>query len=107
MAIRRSRENRIDSSRWLTTYSDMMNNLLVLFMVLYSMSIMDLQKFEALATSLNSAFNKTEAVETVMFEKDGDQTVEQKESIAEEIDDSFDKIYEKIKKEISTRVTTG
>jgi chemotaxis protein MotB len=46
----------MNTGGWLTTYADMMNNLLVLFMALYAMSVMDLEKFQALANSLNSEF---------------------------------------------------
>ena len=48
MKKRRSEEQKIDTGKWLLTYSDLMNNLLVLFIVLYSMSVMDLEKFKAL-----------------------------------------------------------
>ncbi|HBL83401.1 MAG: hypothetical protein A2Y17_04430 [Clostridiales bacterium GWF2_38_85] len=48
MKRKKSEEQKIDTGKWLLTYSDLMNNLLVLFIVLYSMSIMDLEKFKAL-----------------------------------------------------------
>lgn len=40
--------NNIPQGTWLTTYADLMNNLLVLFIMLYMMSTLDLQKFRNL-----------------------------------------------------------
>lgn len=37
--------NNVPQGTWLTTYADLMNNLLVLFIMLYMMSTLDLQKF--------------------------------------------------------------
>ncbi len=54
----------MNTGGWLCTYADMMNNLLVLFMALYAMSIMDLEKFKALAGSLNSALSGPVATAT-------------------------------------------
>lgn len=44
------------SERWLLTYADLMNLLLILFILLYSMSQIDSQKFTQLAQSLREAF---------------------------------------------------
>jgi len=54
-----------NEERWLLTYADMMNNLLILFMVLYSMSVIDLNKFKALAKELNNAFSTTSVTQDV------------------------------------------
>ncbi|MFA6730251.1 MAG: flagellar motor protein MotB [Eubacteriales bacterium] len=58
MAFKRktSEQKKIDTGQWLTTYADLMNNLLVLFMLLYAMSIMDIEKFKALMQSFKGAF---------------------------------------------------
>lgn len=51
-----------DSGRWLLTYSDLMNNLLVLFIMLYAISVTDLSKFQALKLAFTETFggnNKT------------------------------------------------
>lgn len=42
-----------NSERWLLTYSDMITLLMIFFVVLYSMSIVDANKFKAMAESLN------------------------------------------------------
>jgi chemotaxis protein MotB len=44
------------AERWLLTYADLMNLLLIFFIVLYSMSLTDKAKFDALAQSLKQAF---------------------------------------------------
>jgi len=41
---------------WMTTYSDMVTLLLCFFILLYSMAVIDQQKFEQVSESLRSAF---------------------------------------------------
>ncbi len=45
-----------DSARWMISYSDFMTLLMVLFLILYSMSQLDNQKYDQLADGLNMAF---------------------------------------------------
>jgi len=45
-----------DSGRWMVSYSDFMTLLMVLFLILYSMSQVDIQKYKQLAEGLNVAF---------------------------------------------------
>jgi chemotaxis protein MotB len=57
MGGRRSSESpKINTGAWLNTYADLMNNLLVFFMLLYVMSVIDLQKFKKLSTSFVDTF---------------------------------------------------
>lgn len=46
------------SERWLVTYADMLTLLLVLFIVLFSMSVVNTSKFDQLKVSLASAFGE-------------------------------------------------
>lgn len=46
-----------NSERWLLTYSDLITLLLALFIIMYSMSTIDLQKMKKLSTELGDAFN--------------------------------------------------
>jgi chemotaxis protein MotB len=46
-----------NAERWLLTYSDMITLLMVLFVVLYAQSKVDIVKFNALAESLSNAFS--------------------------------------------------
>jgi chemotaxis protein MotB len=60
----RSSDDKQNTDRWLLTYSDMMNNLLVLFMMLYAMSVIDAQKFKSIAQGLSDVFSQTKIAET-------------------------------------------
>lgn len=44
------------SERWLLTYSDLMNLLLILFIMLYTMANVDVEKYQQVSTSLRRAF---------------------------------------------------
>ena len=46
-----------NSDRWLLTYSDMITLLLALFIILYSMSNIELEKFQELKEGFSNAFN--------------------------------------------------
>jgi chemotaxis protein MotB len=50
------------SDRWLLTYSDLMNLLLIFFIVLYTMSQVDQQKVEQLSEALKAAFGQGKTV---------------------------------------------
>lgn len=45
------------SERWLLTYSDLITLLLALFIIMYTMSSVDLAKLQELSKNLNTAFN--------------------------------------------------
>lgn len=47
-----------NSERWLLTYSDLMNLLLILFILLYTMANVDVKKYQQVANSLNQAFGR-------------------------------------------------
>ena len=48
-----------NSERWLLTYSDLITLLLALFIIMYSMSTIDLQKMKELSAGLSEAFNNS------------------------------------------------
>ncbi|MDS1029864.1 flagellar motor protein MotB [Bacillota bacterium LX-D] len=62
MPRRKNEAEKDNSERWLLTYSDLITLLMVFFIVLYSMSNVNAQKFEAMAASLNAALNGGTAV---------------------------------------------
>ncbi len=99
MRKRAGKEEKQDGSRWLTTYSDMMNNLLVLFIMLYAISMVDQAKFEKLKEELSNALNPIEIIEEYLSPTQVQQMIIE-ESI-EDLPDEFDAIYEILKKEIS------
>ena len=49
-------EEHNNSERWMVSYSDMLTVMMGLFIVLYAMSQVDMQKFQALRTSLAASF---------------------------------------------------
>lgn len=49
-----------NSERWLVTYADLMNLLLILFIILFAMSQVDKQKAEAVAESVREGFGYVE-----------------------------------------------
>ncbi len=53
---RKRKEEHSDNERWLITYSDLITLLLVFFIVLYSMSSIQNEKFNQLVDSLKTAF---------------------------------------------------
>jgi chemotaxis protein MotB len=92
---RKAKKSNINTGAWLNTYADMMNNLLVLFMVLYAMSVMDLEKFKALAKQFNEALSPSSAEVTVPSGGTGEEAAGSPE--AEESAQEFDALYEKLK----------
>lgn len=53
--MRQKKEKKENSERWLLTYSDLITLLMILFVLLYSFSNIDKEKYEQLAKSLNAA----------------------------------------------------
>jgi chemotaxis protein MotB len=52
-------EEHVNHERWLITYADMITLLMVLFIVLFSMSQVDLAKYQKLKSSLSGAFGSS------------------------------------------------
>jgi chemotaxis protein MotB len=57
MARRKQEDAPKGAAPWLTTFSDLMNLLLCFFVLLFSMSTIDAEKFEQVAASLASSFS--------------------------------------------------
>lgn len=57
MAKKKPEEPPKGSPAWMTTFSDLMNLLLCFFVLLFSMSTVDAQKFEMVVASLQSSFS--------------------------------------------------
>ncbi len=107
MRRKKDEEENDKSERWLLTYSDMMNNLLILFMVLYAMSIIDLAKFEDMANGFSNVFASGTTTESqgsdgagaseYTVEEPGEGTAGGTDVVSEE----FDKVYKTIQKELA------
>ncbi|WP_026701366.1 flagellar motor protein MotS [Salibacterium aidingense] len=83
---RRKKEPEKGSPRWMTTFSDMILLILVFFVMLFSMSVIDAKKFEAIADS----FENRQILERLpaLMELEGanqsfDQNQDDKEDVAE------------------------
>lgn len=57
MAKKRQEDPPKGLAPWMATFSDLMNLLLCFFVLLFSMSTIDAEKFEQLAASLASSFS--------------------------------------------------
>ncbi len=57
MAKKRQEESSGGSPAWMSTFSDLMNLLLCFFVLLFSMSTIDAEKFQQIAASLSSSFS--------------------------------------------------
>lgn len=57
MAKRRSKEVQAPSKEWMNTFADLMNLLLCFFVMLFSMSTLDAQKFEMIAAAFSESFS--------------------------------------------------
>lgn len=57
---------------WMASYGDLVTNLLCLFVLLYSFTILDLEKFEKVAYSMRSAFS---GGNSLLDEKSGDTMI--------------------------------
>ncbi|MDD2221011.1 MAG: flagellar motor protein MotB [Clostridia bacterium] len=87
-----------NTDRWLLTYADVMNNLLILFMVLYAMSVIDASKFAALAAELANAFstvpmtNEATQYDELVLNNSALDLLQEDQQLQEQ----FDKLYETI-----------
>ncbi len=66
MAKKRQEDPPKGSPAWMATFSDLMNLLLCFFVLLFSMSTIDAQKFELLAASFNQTFSIFDAGATAI-----------------------------------------
>lgn len=57
MAKRRNEEVQAPSKEWMNTFADLMNLLLCFFVLLFSMSTVDAQKFEMIAAAFSESFS--------------------------------------------------
>ena len=57
MAKRRAQEQPAGSPAWMSTFSDLMNLLLCFFVLLFSMSTVDAEKFQMVIASLQSSLS--------------------------------------------------
>ncbi|RSL32924.1 flagellar motor protein MotB [Salibacterium salarium] len=79
---RRNKKPEKGSPKWMTTFSDIILLVLVFFVMLFSMSIIDAQKFEAIAESFNER-QILENLPSMVEMQSGSQSTNQNEEAAE------------------------
>ncbi len=100
MAKQREDDAPVDTGRWLNTYADLMNNLLVLFIAMYAMSIMDLEKFKAMAQQFNETLGGPPSSVQAAGPASSSNSNESSSGSPEE---QFDDLYKKIKEGLSEK----
>lgn len=75
MAGRKKKVSHENHERWVLTYADVMNLLLILFIILYTMSQVDVAKFNQLAASLKAAFGDSAATTMMMQGANGNSII--------------------------------
>ena len=85
---KKQKEAPAGSPAWMATFSDLMNLLLCFFVLLFSMSTVDAEKFEEVIASLQSSFS--------VLPSGGSSIVEGGEFVAAGVSqlDSFSNVYE-------------
>ena len=99
----RKKEPNEGGGTWLTTMSDLMQLLLTFFILLYSMSSLDAEKFAAASSSIQDAFVGSETGTSLIQMHEGSQimpgqenTIVSKGKVGIEISPEILEIYEKI-----------
>ena len=65
---RKQKVEKDTSERWLLTYSDLMNLLLILFIILYSMANVDSAKYQQVSQSLRAALGENSSANSIIGE---------------------------------------
>lgn len=103
-------EHPANHERWMLTYLDMITLLLVLFIVMYTMSTIDAQKFKALSQAFGtvldggSEFNNEGIPTPAAMTSEGAVVDLNAKTLPET---TFDEVYEKIKKQIEENGLSG
>ncbi|WP_078555518.1 flagellar motor protein MotS [Bacillus alkalicellulosilyticus] len=103
MFRRRKQQNDKGAPKWMVTFSDMMTLILVFFILLFSMSVVDAEKFRVIAESfqqrqvldfLPSAVELDHSLE----EEKSEPTVEEIEEVVDEMDDLLKEVQRFLEK---------
>lgn len=97
MARKKRRRDTGGGASWLETYSDMVTLLLTFFVMLYSMSTIDAQKYAAIVASLSKVMNpEVYYTQGTPSDRAGDEEIIEMTEDTEEIDE-IDKLYTLLK----------
>lgn len=79
-AKKQKKQKKENSERWLLTYSDLITLLMILFILLFAMSNVNQEKYEALSDSLSASMGEGAGIfsgtDSVLQEGDGDAVVD-------------------------------
>ncbi|WP_142414813.1 OmpA family protein [Hathewaya massiliensis] len=105
MSRKKAKEDDIDTNSWLGTYSDTITLLLTFFVLLYSYSSVDAQKFQQISSALQGVFNGKNSNQILDFNmNNGEVPVvgSQNESNGKNIDasENVKATYEKLQKQV-------
>lgn len=88
---------------WMGTYGDMVTLLLCFFVMLYSMSSVDQQKWEMVVKSLNPGAKEVSQIVTDMEAQDGTFDVSGSMPKPEVVEEPFDELYYTLKKAVEAQ----
>lgn len=89
-------EKKENSERWLLTYSDMITLLLALFIILYSISVVDSAKFKKIAEGMGEALNNPKSSQTSNNVKGGSNTNKGNTSSVIVVENSLEKVAKEL-----------
>jgi chemotaxis protein MotB len=103
-------EHGANHERWMLTYLDMITLLLVLFIVMYTMSTIDVAKFKAMSDALGTVLNGGSEFNNEGVTNPSPSTSESAiaDPNAEKLpEETFDEVYKKIKEQIEKNGLAG
>lgn len=103
---RKKKKSGSGGANWMDTYGDMVTLLLCFFVLLYSMSSIDSEKWELLVKSFNPDATELSQIVTTQGKNDNDYPVEGSMNLPENADD-FDKLYYVLSEYISQNNLQG
>jgi chemotaxis protein MotB len=91
-----NKDDKLHSPAWMVTYGDMMTLLLVFFVLLYSFSVMDLDKFQGFISALQSRLGVLDGGTTI-----SEDSLVSKGSMGEKFNPATQQVYAKVMGEMN------
>nr|WP_096202850.1 flagellar motor protein MotS [Bacillus sp. FJAT-45350] len=108
---RKRREEEKGAPKWMVTFSDLMTLILVFFILLFSMSVVDAEKFRAIAESFNQRQVLDFMPSAIEFEAPGDDRGDERKDPFDDSDegsntDDMDELLEEVQEFLETNEMT-